>query len=108
MKGTIHWVSAAHAVEAEARLYERLFSAPDPEDTREEAGFVTALNPDSLAVSRCLLEPGLKGVEPGSRYQFERLGYFCVDTRDSTSEKTVFNRTITLRDSWAKIEKRNA
>ncbi|MFO8009623.1 MAG: glutamine--tRNA ligase/YqeY domain fusion protein [Dehalococcoidia bacterium] len=108
VKGTVHWVSAAHAVEAEARLYERLFSSPDPEDTLEEAGFVTALNPDSLAVSRCLVEPGLKGVEPGSRYQFERLGYFCVDTRDSTYEKTVFNRTITLRDSWAKIEKRNA
>ncbi|MBU2552694.1 MAG: glutamine--tRNA ligase/YqeY domain fusion protein [Proteobacteria bacterium] len=97
VKGTIHWVSAAHAVEAEVRLYDPLFKEPRPEDYRE------ALNTDSLEVVQARLEPGLGGVEPGSRFQFERLGYFIADIKDSRPEKPVFNRIVTLRDTWAKI-----
>jgi len=104
VKGTIHWVSAAHAIRAEARLYDRLFTREDPEDTAD-GGFAASLNPESLEVVECMVEPGLAGAQPGSRYQFERLGYFCVDP-DSTDSKLVFNRTITLRDSWAKIEQK--
>jgi glutaminyl-tRNA synthetase len=105
VKGTIHWVSAAHAVQAEARLYENLFSRPNPGDESEGLEFTAYLNPNSLeVVSGCQLEPSLRAAPPGSRYQFERLGYFCVDL-DSTAEKLVFNRTVALRDTWAKIEK---
>ncbi len=102
VKATLHWVSAAHAVEAEVRLYDRLFSHENPlsfEDFRE------ALNPDSLKVlTACKLEPGLAAAEPGFRCQFERLGYFCVD-RDSSPNGLVLNRTITLRDTWARIQR---
>ncbi|MBT4511809.1 MAG: glutamine--tRNA ligase/YqeY domain fusion protein [Chloroflexi bacterium] len=105
VKGTIHWVSAEHAIEAEARLYDRLFTREYPEDTDDEAGFAANLNPDCLQITTCFVEPSLAGAEPGSRYQFERLGYFCIDP-DTSDGKLVFNRTITLRDSWAKIEKK--
>ncbi len=103
VKGTIHWVSAAHAIEAEVRLYENLFLKPKPD---EEDDWKTVLNPNSLtALAGCRLEPSLRDAAPGSRYQFERQGYFCVDTKDSTSGPFVFNRTVGLRDTWAKIEK---
>ncbi len=101
VKATIHWVSAAHAIPAEVRLYDRLFNNPDPEDSGD---FIADLNPNSLKVlPNALLEPSLKEVHPGDKFQFERLGYFCVDI-DSTSEKLVFNRTVSLKDEWAKIE----
>ena len=105
VKSTIHWVSAAHAVDAEARLYDNLFVRENPGDESEGLDFTAYLNPNSLEVlSGCKLEPGLRGAAPGSRYQFERLGYFCVDS-DSTADKLAFNRTVALRDTWAKIEK---
>ena len=103
VKGTIHWVSAAKAFETEVRLYDRLFTVEDP--NREEDGktFIDHLNPDSLEVIReAKLEPGLADTEPGTLYQFERLGYFCADAKDSQPGKPVFNRTVTLRDAWAK------
>ncbi len=103
VKGTIHWVSAAHALEAEVRLYDRLLSVGIPEG---DSDFRDCLNPDSLeTISFCKVEPGLADAAPGSRYQFERMGYFCVDP-DSSDGKLVFNRTMTLRDSWAKIEQK--
>jgi len=106
VKGTIHWVSAAHAIEAEVRLYDRLFVKPNPDDTKDGSDFRDYVNPSSLeALSSCRVEPSLAGAVPGSRYQFERLGYFCVDSVDSTPGKLVFNRTVPLRDTWAKIEK---
>jgi glutaminyl-tRNA synthetase len=106
VKSTIHWVSAAHAIDAEARLYENLFTKENPDEVAEGQDFTANLNPNSLEVVRgCKLEPSLRGAAPGSRYQFERLGYFCVDS-DSTSGALVFNRTAALRDTWAKIEKR--
>lgn len=102
VKGTLHWVSAAHAIPAEVRLYEHLFTRENPE---EEDDFKNALNPNSLEVlTGCLVEPGLAGASPGSRYQFLRHGYFIVDT-DSSGEKLVFNRIVSLKDSWAKIQK---
>jgi len=105
VKATLHWVSAEHAVEAEVRLYDRLFSKEDPDDAPDGQDFTANLNPDSLEVlTGCKVEPSLAGAEVGSRHQFERLGYFCVDP-DSTADKPVFNRTVTLRDSWARIEK---
>jgi glutaminyl-tRNA synthetase len=105
VKGTIHWVSAICAFEAEVRLYDRLFTVQDPEaDSKKE--FKEFINPESLViVDKCKLEPSLKNSEPGDRFQFERLGYFYVDTKYSSNEKLVFNRIVTLRDSWAKIEK---
>jgi glutaminyl-tRNA synthetase len=106
VKGTIHWVSAAHALEVEVRLYDRLFTAEDPGEVRDGAGFESVLNPDSQEIVTGYIEPSLAGAAPGSRYQFERLGYFCVDSKDSSAEGMVFNRTVTLRDSWAKIEKK--
>jgi glutaminyl-tRNA synthetase len=106
VKSTIHWVSASHAVDAEVRVYETLFAKEDPDDVEEGGGFTDNLNPNSLEVlSDCKLEPSLAGAAPGSRYQLERLGYFCVD-RDSTPQKLVLNRTVPLRDAWAKIEKK--
>lgn len=106
VKATIHWVSASHAVDAEVRLYDHLFKTRDPEDLPEGEDYKSNLNPDSLQVlTGCKLEPSLRDAEVGSRYQFERLGYFCVDSKDSTPEKPVFNRTVTLRDSWARVEK---
>ena len=105
VKGVIHWVSAAHAVEAQVRLYEPLFTAADPEDVPEGADWRDNLNPDSLEVlESCRLEPALADAAPGERFQFERIGYFCVDTVDSRKGALVFNRTVTLRDTWAKIE----
>ncbi len=105
VKSTIHWVSAEHAVEAEVRLYENLFAVENPNDVPEGQEFTVNLNPNSLeVVTNAKIEPGLRGVAVGSRYQFERLGYFCVD-KDSNEEKLVFNRTVALRDTWAKIEK---
>jgi len=108
VKATLHWVSAEHALGAEVRLYDHLFAKPDPEEVREGQDFFANLNPNSLErVADCRVEPSLRGAAPGSRFQFERLGYFCVD-RDSTAERPVFNRTVTLRDTWAKIEKRQS
>jgi glutaminyl-tRNA synthetase len=104
VKSTIHWVSAEHAVDAEVRIYETLFNREDPNVVPEGQDFTVNLNPNSLeVVSGAKLEPSLRDAAPGSRYQFERLGYFAVDP-DSTREKRVFNRTVALRDSWAKIE----
>jgi glutaminyl-tRNA synthetase len=105
VKGTIHWVSAKHAVAAEVRLYDRLFDRESPDDVPEGQDWKDGLNPDSLEIlSDAKLEPSLASAEPGTQVQFERNGYFCVD-RDSTSEKLAFNRTATLRDSWAKKNK---
>jgi glutaminyl-tRNA synthetase len=103
VKGTIHWVSADHALKAEVRLYDRLFTMENPGDVDEVE---TVLNPDSLTALTGYIEPSLAGAPLGSRYQFERLGYFCVDLRDSSAERLVFNRTVTLRDTWAKIAKK--
>ncbi len=106
-KSTMHWVSAEHAVEAEVRLYETLFSVEVPEDVPEGQEFTQTLNPQSLEVLRgCKLEPSLASAEPGARYQFERMGYFCADAEDSRPGAPVFNRTVTLKDTWARIEGR--
>jgi glutaminyl-tRNA synthetase len=106
VKATLHWVSAAHAVRAEARLYDYLFTVPNPGEVKEGGDFTSHINPDSLEVVKpCFVEQSLVGTAPGSRYQFERLGYFYVDPVDSKDGALVFNRTVTLRDTWAKIEK---
>ena len=103
VKGTIHWVSARHAVPAEVRLYDRLFSTEAPRDVEEGQDWLDNLNPDSLTVlDRCFIEPSMAGAAPESRWQLERLGYFCVDSADSGDAKLVLNRTIALRDSWGK------
>jgi glutaminyl-tRNA synthetase len=105
VKATLHWVSSRHALEAEVRLYDRLFTKEDPMVVEGEGDFTSNLNPDSLETrTSCRVEPSLAGAQPEARYQFERQGYFCVDP-DSTPEKLVFNRTVSLRDTWAKIEK---
>ncbi len=105
VRGTLHWVSAAHALEAEVRLYDRLFARPSPLDEKDGLDFTAYLNPNSLEIlTSCRVEPSLADSAPGSRYQFERQGYFCVDP-DSSRGKPVFNRTVSLRDTWAKIEK---
>src|ERR1700716_787584 len=107
VKSTIHWVSAANAIDAEVRLYETLFTKEDPNDTKDGEDFTVNLNPQSLEiVNTAKLEPSLKNARAGSRYQFERLGYFCVDL-DSTPENPVFNRTVALKDTWAKLERKN-
>jgi glutaminyl-tRNA synthetase len=105
IKATLHWVSADHAVPAEVRLYDRLFNVPEP-DADKEVDFKTHLNPNSLEVVHCLIEPSLAKAAPGSRYQFERLGYFCADAKYSKSGNPIFNRTVTLKDTWAKVEKK--
>jgi len=106
VKGTIHWVSAQYAIDAEVRLYDHLFSKPDPDDVPEGQNYLANLNPHSLAVlTACKLEPSLNSAKVGDKFQFERLGYFCVD-KDSSPGKLVFNRAVTLRDTWAKIEKK--
>jgi glutaminyl-tRNA synthetase len=106
VKSTMHWVSAAHAISAEIRLYDKLFLKPDPYDFPEGGDLFDNLNPNSLEiVSDAKLEPSLLSANPGDRFQFERVGYFCVDP-DSTSEKKIFNRTLPLKDTWAKIEKK--
>jgi len=105
VKSTLHWVPAAHSLEAKVRLYDHLFTKENPDDVGEGEDFKSNLNPSSLELlTSCRVEPSLAGAKPLSRYQFERLGYFCLDT-DSSSEKLVFNRTVTLRDPWAKIQK---
>jgi glutaminyl-tRNA synthetase len=106
VKGTLHWVSAKHAITAMVRLYNHLFSKENPNAVEEGKEFSDYLNPESLEVlTNCKLEPGLKNAAPGTRVQFERLGYFCVDSTDSKQGSPVFNRTVTLRDTWAKILK---
>ena len=105
VRGTLHWVSEAHALDAEVRLYDRLLTKPDPYDVEEGQDFTANINPTSLEVlTTCKVEPFLAGATPGNRYQFLRQGYFCVDL-DSSDDKLVFNRTVSLRDTWAKIEK---
>jgi len=103
VKGTIHWLSAAHAIKAEMRLYDRLFTVENPGEVTDSCESV--LNPNSLETVSGYVEPSLATATPGSRYQFERLGYFCTDLKDSSPNRLVFNRTIGLRDTWAKIEK---
>jgi len=106
VKGTIHWVSADHAVDAEVRIYDNLFSDPNP-GTDEDVDFLDQLNPESLEVLKnCKMEPGLKNAKPGDMFQFLRLGYFCVDNVDSKPGAPVFNRTVSLKDTWAKISKK--
>lgn len=106
VKGVIHWVSAAHAVEAEVRLYDRLFNHPTPDDGKEGIDFKERINPDSLTIlNKCMLEPALADAELGERFQFEREGYFCRDA--GSADQLVFNRTVTLRDSWAKEENKS-
>jgi methionine--tRNA ligase beta chain len=108
VKGTLHWVSAPHAVQAEVRLYDRLFTVENIASESERTGkdYKEFLNPVSLAALKgCMLEPSVALAKPGDRFQFERQGYFCVDTKDSSEKNFVFNRSVTLRDSWARIEK---
>ncbi|MCF6277329.1 MAG: glutamine--tRNA ligase/YqeY domain fusion protein [Anaerolineales bacterium] len=108
VRGTIHWVSAQDAINAEVRIYDRLFTVPNPMAAEEGKDFIDYLNRDSLEIkSACKLEPSLKGARPGDKFQFERLGYFAVDP-DTTDETLIFNRTVTLRDTWARIEKQRA
>jgi glutaminyl-tRNA synthetase len=108
VKGTIHWASAAHAVDAEVRLYEHLFTKEEPDDVEEGRDYKDNLNPNSLeTLTHCKLEPSLASARSGDRFQFERVGYFCVDPVDSTPEHPVFIRTVTLRDTWAKIQKKD-
>jgi len=104
VKGTIHWVSAKHALNAEARLYEQLFVKENPEDVEEGKDFKENMNPNSLQIKNCFIEPSLQEAKAGEKYQFERMGYFCVD-KDSSTDKLIFNRTVTLKDSWAKQAK---
>ncbi|MEX0936570.1 MAG: glutamine--tRNA ligase/YqeY domain fusion protein [Pirellulales bacterium] len=107
VKATLHWVSAQHALSAEVRLYDHLFRTLDPDDVPEGGDYRENLNPESLTVlPDCKLEPSLAEAKPGDRYQFERLGYFCADEHDSRPDHLVFNRTVPLRDSWAKIQKK--
>jgi glutaminyl-tRNA synthetase len=106
VKGTIHWVSAQHALQAEVRLYDHLCNTPDPNDVPAGHTWLDNLNPDSLeTLTNCQLEPSLKQAQVGERLQFERLGYFCVDQVDSRPNQPIFNRTVSLRDSWAKAQK---
>ncbi len=104
VKGTLHWVSANHALEAEVRLYDRLFMSEDPEDVEEGVDYKTNLNPDSLKVMKGYVEPSVSGTKPLDKFQFERLGYFCTDS-DSNEGRLVFNRTVALKDSWSKANK---
>jgi glutaminyl-tRNA synthetase len=106
VKATIHWLSAAHAVSAEVRLYDQLFTKEDPDDAPQGLDWTPNLNPHSLErLTGCRIEPFLTNAKAGERYQFERLGYFCVDNVDSSPGHLVFNRAVTLRDTWAKIER---
>ena len=106
VKATLHWVSVAHSLRAEVRLYDHLFLKANPDEEKDGADFMANLNPSSLeTLTSCRVEPSLAKAVPGNRYQFERQGYFCVDTKDSSDKALVFNRTVTLRDPWAKIEK---
>jgi glutaminyl-tRNA synthetase len=108
VKGIIHWVSARDAFEADVRLYDHLFHVPEPWVTPEGKEFTDLLNPTSLELRRgCMLEPALRDASPGEAFQFERLGYFCADAQDSRPGVPIFNRTVALRDTWAKIEQRS-
>jgi glutaminyl-tRNA synthetase len=105
IKSTLHWVSAAHAIPVEVRLYDRLFNRPDPEAGEE--GFLGCLNPNSLTVLEgCQVERSLANAQPGDRFQFERQGYFCADT-ESTPDHLIFNLAVALKDTWAKIEQKH-
>ena len=104
VKGTLHWVSVKHTIKAEVRLYDRLFINENPDATEEGKDYKDYLNPDSLKVVTGYLEPSMIGVRPGEKFQFERLGYFCID-KDSTNDHLVINRTVSLKDSWSKTEK---
>ncbi len=107
IKGVIHWVSARHGVTAEVRLYDRLFKHPAPDMDKSVASFLEHLNPDSLlTLTQCVIEPSLAGAGPGRRFQFEREGYFCADLKDFQTGNPVFNRIVTLRDTWAKLEQK--
>jgi glutaminyl-tRNA synthetase len=107
VKSTIHWVSAPHAAEAEVRLYDHLFTLEDPGAVPEGADWKSSLNPKSLeTLCGCKIEPMLASARPGDRFQFERLGYFCADSGDSRPGAPVFNQAVTLKDAWAKIEKK--
>jgi glutaminyl-tRNA synthetase len=107
----MHWVSAAHAISAEIRLYDKLFLKPDPSDVEEGQDVLSNLNPNSVEILLgAKLEPSLANARPGDRFQFERVGYFCLDpdsTPDSTPAHLVFNRTLPLKDSWARIERKS-
>ncbi|MGA1870374.1 MAG: glutamine--tRNA ligase/YqeY domain fusion protein [bacterium] len=106
VKATLHWVSAAHALHAKVRLYNHLFIKENPNDLKDGEDFRSFLNPNSLEIMKqCYVEPSLAGAQPTTHYQFERLGYFCIDSVDSSENALIFNRTVTLRDTWAKIEK---
>lgn len=106
VRGTIHWVSAERAIQAEVRLYDRLFNHPNPIGAKEDDNYKAFINPNSLEIKKnCYLEPSLKDAKPEDRFQFERIGYFCVDRYDSKPNHLIFNRTTTLRDTWAKIQK---
>jgi glutaminyl-tRNA synthetase len=102
VRGTIHWVSAGHALPAEVRLYDTLFSVAKPDEAEDPA---TVLNAQSLETVSAWVEPSLAGADPDARFQFERVGYFCADSRDSSRSRLVFNRAVGLRDTWAKIER---
>ncbi len=106
VKATLHWVSAEHAIPVEVRLYDRLFLKPDPNEVEEGHDFTENINPNSLIVKTAYVEPFVKDAKPGDKFQFERIGYFCVDP-DSTEDKLVFNRTVTLKDEWAKLANKN-
>jgi len=109
VKGVIHWVSANHGLQAEIRLYDRLFNHPSPDAAKDGKAYIEHLNPDSLrTVTQCIVEPSLADAKPGDRFQFEREGYFCVDSSSSAESLPLFNRTVTLRDSWAKIEQQQS
>jgi glutaminyl-tRNA synthetase len=106
VKATIHWVSATHAITAEVRLYDHLFTKEDPDDVPEGGDWLANINLKSMeCLTDCRIEPCLANAKPGERFQFERLGYFCVDSEESSKERSIFNRAVTLRDAWAKIEK---
>ena len=106
VKATLHWVSAQHAAEIEVRLYDRLFKVENPLKVPEGGSFLDNINPDSLeVVSPVYAEPALAEAEQGASFQFERIGYFCADAKDHSKEKPVFNRTVTLRDTWARMQK---
>jgi glutaminyl-tRNA synthetase len=102
VKGTLHWVSVDHAVDAEVRMYDRLFLNEDPDNADENGDFKSNINPDSLKIITAKIEPSVIHAKPMDKFQFQRLGYFCVDL-DSNEKKLVFNRTVTLKDTWAKM-----
>jgi glutaminyl-tRNA synthetase len=106
VKATLHWVSAAHSLQAEVRLYNSFFSKANPNDIEDDKDFTDYINPESLVVLKsCMVEPSLAEAQPGSRCQFERMGYFCSDMVDAKPGKPVFNRIVTLKDDWVKFQK---